>query len=114
MKKSLANHIKRRLDRAAKLCPEERARALLDIRSDLERFQKNPHIDRDTLAQFEEDVEQRLAKIDDHVTVVQQKTGSPSWTSKVAQLVISICPGLDSPSQTDEEKTKEESSFLSD
>ena len=114
MKKSLVTHMKRRLDRAAKQDPEERARALLDIRSDLERFRKNPHIDRETLAQFEEDIEQRLAKIDDHVTVAQRKTETPSWTAKIAHLIRSIYPWSEGPSRTDEEKTRGESSFFSD
>lgn len=114
MKKSLANHMKRRLDRAAEQDPEERARALIDIRSDLERFRKNPHIDRETLAEFEEDIEQRLAKIDDHVTATRRKTESPSLPSRIAHLIRSIYPWSEGPPRTDEEKAKGKSSSFSD
>lgn len=114
MKKSLVNHIKRRLDRAAEQDPKERARALLDIKSELERFRKNPHIDREALAHFEEDIEQRLSKIDDHVTAIERKTESPSWASKIVHLVIFICPWWESSAETDEGKTRGESSFLGD
>jgi hypothetical protein len=110
MKKSLANQIRQRMDRVVEQNSEEQAHTLLEIQSDLERFRKNPHIDRDTLSSFEENVEQRLSNIDDHVTVVQEEREMSSRTSKISRLLMTICPWMDDPSPIDGDRD-ESSSF---
>lgn len=104
MKQSLVNQTKQRLKEAAEQEPEQRARTLLDIQEDLDRFRKNPHIDEDTVIRFEEDVEERLAELDDHATAVREGIETASRASRICQMVLSLCPWIDDPSNSSGEK----------
>lgn len=114
MKQSLVKQIRQRLKEAAEQEPEKRARALLAIQSDLNRFRKNPHIDKDMLIDFDEDVERRLSNIDDHVTLVQQEAKNPSWLVKLSRIVMVTCPWMNDSSQKADSETNNDSPFLGD